>query len=135
MNYLAIFVCGIAAMIVGFIWYGPLFGKVQMEIMGAETMSPERKAAMKKNMWWMYLLQFILALITARFLGYLIMHSTTSPVALSVWVWFGFLVPVIGGAALWSGKPCKTAWKMFLLSAGAQLVTFIVFGFILGMWK
>jgi hypothetical protein len=39
------------------------------------------------------------------------------------------------GAALWSGKPSKVAWKMFLISTGGHLVTFIIFGFILGAWK
>jgi hypothetical protein len=138
LNYLAILVCGIAAIIIGSIWHGPLFGKIWMrDVMGAATMSPEQSAAMKKGMWIYYLLQFILSLITA---GVLSVHlaNWSDPSKPAVWIavctWFGFVMTTSAGAALWSGKPKNVAWKMFLISAGGYLVTFIAFGLILGMW-
>jgi hypothetical protein len=134
MNYVAILVCGIAAMVVGFIWFGPLFGKMWMQIMGVDTMSPEQREAMKKNMWGMYLIQFILSMITAGVLSVHIANWMNSPSALSVALctWFGFILTTEASTALWSGKPSKTAWKMFLISASGQLVTFVVFAIILG---
>lgn len=136
-NYLAIMVCGVAAMVVGFLWYGPLFGKAWMQIMGSDTMSTEQKEAMKKNVWGMYFLQFILSLITAGVLDYHIANWAGSETAIGVaiFAWFGFIMTTEAGAALWSGKPRKIAWKMFFISTGAQLVTFIVFGVILGSWQ
>ncbi len=135
-NYLAVLVCGVAAMAVGFVWYGPLFGKTWMQIMGAESMSPEAREAMKKNMWAMYAIQFVLSLITA---GVLAVHIANwsgpdSGLVIALCTWFGFIVTTEASAALWSGKPTKVAWKMFFISAGAQLVTFVVFGLILGAW-
>lgn len=137
-NYLAVLVCGVASMVVGFVWYGPLFGKVWMQIMGADTMTAQEKEAMKKSMWGMYLLQFILSLITAGVLAVFIASSadtTTSAVAIAISSWLGFVMTTNAGAALWSGKPKKIAWKMFFVSSGAQLVTFVIFGLILGSWK
>lgn len=137
-NYLAVLVCGVAAMVVGFVWYGPLFGKAWMQIMGGDTMTAAQKEAVKKSMWAMYLLQFILSLITAGVLAYHIANwadMSTSSVAIAVCSWFGFVMTTAGGASLWSGKSPKVAWKMFFISSGAQLVTFIVFGLILGAWK
>ncbi len=137
-NYLAVLVCGVAAMVVGFVWYGPLFGKVWMEIMGAGTMTAAERDAIKKSMWVMYALQFVLSLITAGSLAYHITHwadMNTSSLAIAVSSWFGFVMTTSAGAALWSGKPKNLAWKMFFISSGAQLVTFIVFGLILGSWK
>ncbi len=137
-NYLAVLACAIAAMIVGFVWYGPLFGKAWMRIMGVETMSEEQKQAMKKGMWGMYAVQFVLSLITA---GVLAVHigywsdASASAIGIAICTWFGFVMTATASAALWSGKPKNVAWKMFFISAGAQLVTFVVFGFILGMWK
>lgn len=138
-NYVAVLVCGIAAMVVGFIWHGPLFGKMYMkDVMGADSMTPEQKEAMKKNMWGMYLVQFILALITAGVLDYHIINwgnLSTSALTIALCTWFGFIMTTTAGAALWSGKPKASAWKMFIISAGGQLVTFIVFGVIFSMWR
>lgn len=136
-NYLAVLVCGIVAMVVGFVWYGPLFGKAWMQIMGAENMTSEQKETMKSNMWAMYALQFVLSLLTAGVLAYHISQWTgdTTALGIALCTWFGFVMTTTAGASLWSGKPKKIAWKMFFISAGAQLVTFIVFGLILGAWK
>src|SRR3989344_257559 len=133
-NYLAVLISGIAAMVVGFVWYGPLFGKAWMQIMDADSMSPEQREAMKKGMWGMYLLQFILSLITAGVLSVHIAYwsdITTGAVVIAICSWFGFVMTTTAGAALWSGRPKNVAWKMFLISAGGHLVTFIVFGIIL----
>ncbi len=136
-NYLAILVCGVVAMVIGFVWYGPLFGKMWKKIIGVENMTPEQCEEMKKQMWGMYLVQFILSLITAGVLQYHISNwaGNASSVAVAICVWFGFILTTEAGAALWSGKPVKMAWKMFFVSAGGQLVTFIVFGLILGAMK
>ncbi len=137
-NYVAVLVCGIASMVVGFVWYGPLFGKAYMQIMGADTMTPQQKESMKKNMWGMYLIQFILSLITAGVLAVHIANwadASTSTLAIAICSWFGFVMTTNAGAALWSGKPKNVAWKMFLISSGAHLVTFIVLGLILSVWK
>lgn len=135
-NYLAILVCGVAAMVVGFMWYGPIFGKAWMRIMGMEGMTPEQKEAMKKNMGLMYVAQFILSLVTAGVLQFHISNwsGSDSALVISLCTWFGFVMTTTAGASLWSGKPAKIAWKMFFISAGAQLVTFAVFGIILGAW-
>lgn len=138
-NYLAVLVCGIASLAVGFVWYGPLFGKMWMnDVMGCDKMSPEQIAAAKKSMWMMYLIQFILSLITAGILAYHIANwadASASAVGIAICSWFGFVMTTNAGGALWSGKPKNVAMKMFFISAGAQLVTFVIFGLILGMWK
>lgn len=133
-NYIAVLLCGVAAMVVGFLWYGPLFGKAYMKIICPEPMSPEQKEAMKKGMWGMYLVQFVLSLITAYVLAYHIANwaGPGTPLTVALCSWFGFILTTEAGAALWSGKPKKMAWNMFLITASAQLVTFVVFGLIIG---
>ncbi len=136
-NYVAVLVCGIAAMVVGFLWYGPIFGKAYMKVMGADMMSPEQKAAMKKSMGGMYFLQFVLSLITAGVLDYHIVNwgdKSVPAIAIALCSWFGFVMTTTAGAALWSGKSKKMAWKLFWISTGAQFLTFAVFGLILGAW-
>ncbi len=139
-NYLAVLVCAIVSMIIGSIWYGPLFGKQWMKIMEAEKMSPERQKAMKKSMGLMYFVQFILSITTATVLAYFINLAaisapTVSGVCIAVIAWLGFGLAIHAGGALWSGKPKKVAWNMFLIAASAQLITFIAFGLILSAWR
>ena len=136
-NYVAVAVCGVAALVIGSIWYGPLFGKAWMRIMGVENMSEEQKQMMKKGMWGMYLAQFIISLITAGVLAVHIAYwSDVNATALGIAIctWFGFILTTDAQAALLSGKPKNVAWKMFFINAGGQLVTFAVFGLILGNW-
>jgi len=138
MTYLAILLCGVAAMIIGSIWHGPwLFGKVTMRMMGAETMTAEQKEAMKKSMAGMYALQFILSLITVEVLRHSINNwtGTASAMTVALVLWFGFVVTSYGSGALWSGKSKGDSWKMFLIGAGGQLVTFIAYVLILGMFR
>ena len=137
MNILAIVVCAIVALVIGSIWYGPIFGKAWMQIMGVATMTPEQQADMKKKMGIMYATQFVLSLITAAVLSYHISHwnTATPAVGIAICTWFGFIMTTEAGAALWSGKPTHVAWKMFLISTGGQLVTFIAYGLILSAWR
>ena len=133
-NYLAVLVCAVAALVIGSIWYGPLFGKAWMKIMAVENMSAEEKTKMKSKMWLYYFIQFVLSFITAGVLAYhiAVWSLPTSTVMIAVCTWFGFIMTTEAGAALWSGKPSRVAWKMFLISVSGQLVTFIVYGLILG---
>lgn len=132
-NYLAVLLCGLASMVVGSVWYGPLFGKKYMKIMGAEAMTPEQKEAMKKRMWGMYFLQLVLSLLTAYMLAYTVGNwaGGESIMAIAFLAWLGFIMPTIAGGALWSDKPKALALDLFFITAGAQLVTFLIFGLII----
>jgi hypothetical protein len=132
-NYLAVLICAIASIVVGSIWYGPLFGKKYMKIMGADNMTPEQKEAMKKRMWGMYFLQLVLSFITSYILSYTV-ASWAGPeniITVSILMWLGFILPTVAGGSLWGDKPKNLAWSLFFITAGAQFVTFIVFGFII----
>ena len=136
-NYLGVLVCGIISMVVGFVWYGPLFGKVWMEVMGVDmkTMTPEKMKEMQKGMGSSYLATFVLALLTNYVLAvFIIGMPTVSGVMTAFWIWLGFVMPVVAGSAIWSGKPKNLGWKMFLTSAGYQLVTLLIYGAVLGAW-
>ena len=138
-NYIAILICGIASMIIGSLWYGPLFGKPFMKATGGcdpSKISPEEMQKMKSQMKGLYSIQFVLSLISALVLSVHIQNWTagTSGVAIAVCTWFGFVMTTNAGACLWRGKSKNDSWTMFLISSGCQLVTFIAFGLILSAW-
>lgn len=138
-NYLAVLACGISAMVLGFLWYGPLFGKAWMKEMGMTMPSKEEMKAMQGKITKSYVLMFIGALVMA----YVLAHSLTFAGAylndMSVsgalmggfWNWLGFAAPVLMGAVLWE----KKTWRWFSITAGYYLVLLLVMGAILTSWS
>jgi hypothetical protein len=136
-NYWAVLVCGVLSMVIGAIWYGPLFGKKWMEITGATNQDMETRKKMQKEAGPLYLVQFILSLLQLFILANLLAWSGWS--AQSVWVsffiWLGFVMPTIAGSAMWNNDSSKVKWARFLIQSGYQLLCFVVFGLVLGMWR
>lgn len=117
-------------MVMGFVWYGPLFGKTWMKVIGAPQMSKEELAKAQKEMIPYYAMQFVLALITSYVL-YAFVHMSGMGVAFAFWVWLGFAMPVAAGA-MWDTKKGLQLTK-FLVVAGYQLVTLLVLAWVYTM--
>lgn len=135
-NYYAVAACGVAAMVLGFVWYGPLFGKQWMKLMniGAQTSDEIKKA--QKAMIPTYVLTFVLALFQAWVLSYYIKGwADASGVTNALWIWAAFVIPTVFGATMWNGSSNKVAWSRFAIQGGNYLVLFIIFGLILENWK
>ena len=136
----AVLACGVFAMVLGMVWYGPLFGKTWMRIVGATDMDMQKRKEMQKKAGPLYLVQFLLVLfqvfILSRFIGgtEMIGGIMQASVGSAFWIWAGFVMPTIAGAAMWNNDSRKIAWARFLTQAGYQLICFIAFGFILSVW-
>ncbi|MBX4186694.1 MAG: DUF1761 domain-containing protein [Candidatus Doudnabacteria bacterium] len=138
-NYWAILVCGIASLVLGFIYYGPLFGKLYSRLMGWENMDPARSAEMKKGMNKRYAMALLGSLLMAFVLAhslvfaesYMKVSGVAAGLQAAVWSWLGFIVPVTLGNVLWGGQ----SWKLWFLGNGYQLIQLLIFGIILGTWK
>ncbi len=133
-NYWAILVSAIASMVIGSIWYGPLFGKLFMREMGMDKWNKEKQAAMKKTMGLTYAAQFIASLVMFYTLAGLMagfgQMSVSGGLLIAFIVWAGFVVPTKLGDALWAGN--KT---LFWLGIGNMLVTLLAVGAIVGAWR
>jgi hypothetical protein len=138
-NLLAVLVAAIAAMVVGGVWYGPLFSKLWMEGMGWDPNNAELMAKMKKSAGPAYAQQFVGALITAFVFAHVLwafgeaLPDMTGPMAGlqgAFWTWLGFILPVKYGDKLWSGKK----FKYVAIDLGYYLVVLAVTGLILASW-
>ncbi len=135
-NYYAVLACGVAAMILGFVWYGPLFGKKWMHVIGATSLDEAKRKEMQKRAGPLYVVTFILALFQAWVLAYYIKGWTdASGVENALWIWAAFLIPTVAAGAMWNNDSSKVSWARFLIQAGYYLVLFVIFGLILGNWK
>ncbi len=135
-NYLAVLVSAATMMVLGFLWYGPIFGKQWSALM---DFTPEKMAAAKaKGMTVNYVIMIISALLMSFVLAHALIFASTYlkimgfPAGLMAgfWNWLGFVVPVSVGSVLWDGKP----WKLWFINAGYYLVGLLLMGIILAMW-
>jgi hypothetical protein len=139
-HFLPVLVCAVVSMIIGMIWYGPmLFGKTWARLIKADpdcmNDPVKRKEANKKAMP-LYAIQFVLAIFQIWVLAHFIQGWVdTSALEVSLWIWAAFIMPMAAGGSMWSGDSRKDAWQKFFITAGFNLVLFIVFALILSHWR
>ncbi len=135
-NYWAVIVCGIISIVLGTVWYGPIFGKKWMQIMGAENCTEEEMKEKRKGMGILYLVQLLLTILYAYVLARFInMNAGIPAIQISLWLWLGFAFTINAGAGLWNNESKSNAWWRFGITTGYQLLIAIIFPYILGMWK
>lgn len=115
----------------GFLWYGPLFGKLWMKLMG---FSHKDLGEMKMNMGVAYFTAFITTIVTVSVLSYFIGISSAatfiSGAFIGFFVWLGFIATSTMGQFLWEGKP----FTLYLINNIYQLIFYLVVGGILAVW-
>lgn len=138
-NYWAVLGGAVGSMVIGFLWYGPLFGKAWADMMGFKFDSPEAKAEMQKKAMPGYAASFVGALV----MGYVLAHSlvfasaytntegVSAGLMVGFWNWLGFIVPVTIGVVFWENKP----WKLWCINAGYWLALLLFMGVLLAVWK
>lgn len=137
-NYLAVLVAAIANMVLGFLWYGKLFGKQWMALSGRTQQSIEQTKANSGGMWKPYTLAFIGSLVMAFVLRhsivfaayYMDMTGIQPGLTTGFWMWLGFIAPITLGTVLWDGK----SWKLWFLTNGYYLLSLLIMGTILAAW-
>lgn len=129
-------VCAVLSMIIGWVWYGPLFGKKWMQITGATDMDVERRKEMQKKAMPLYLVQFVLVLFQLYVLAhYIAGWQDASGVENALWIWAAFIIPTVAAGAMWNSDSSRVKWARFLIQGGYYLVLFVVFSLIFGMWR
>ncbi len=131
-NLLAVLVAGIVPMIVGMLWYGPLFGKRWMALM--ETTPEEIQEGF--NPLKTYGISFLLSLVTAFILAQLIADIAPGTVSSIVGVHVGlmalvaFVLPVAHQGVTFEGRKPGLAW----LNVGYNGVSLIGQAVVIALW-
>ena len=130
-NYWAVIASVVASMVIGFVWYGPLFGKAWMKEVGTT------EADMKKGdgMGMMYGLTALGSLVEAYVLAHFVSYAGATTLALGAvtgfWIWLGFILPVFLGLVLFEGR----SMKLFGINVSYHLVNVMIMGMILASWR
>ncbi|RHX88820.1 DUF1761 domain-containing protein [Leptospira stimsonii] len=139
-NYFAILVAVVVNFIIGFLWYGPIFGKVWMKEMNIPAdFKPDQKE-MYKSMGLMLIGSFLTA--------YVLFFTTNvwrpsswhlgedSPAYVygffsGIYTWLGFYLPLQINNVAFEGR----SWKFFSIGAGYYFVSLQAVAMILSYWR
>lgn len=134
-NLWAVLVAALIPMIVGSIWYGPLFGKMWMRMVDqTEEELKENFNPMKS-----YGVTFVMALIMAYVLVHILIAWEEAYGLAGVWVgmqgafwvWLGFVLTIGWQAVAFEDKKLGVYWLNMLYN----LVTLLAMGALLGAWR
>jgi hypothetical protein len=133
-NYLAVLTSAVVIFLLGGLWYSPvLFARKWMSLMGKTE--AELKADSSGSMPLMYLLAFICGLLTSWVLAVLLNHfldlTALRGAMVGALCWVGFAAPTSFATTLFSGTP-KRLW---LINSTYNLISFILAGIILAVWR
>lgn len=122
--------------IIGFLWYGPLFGNLWLKLnkVPAADVAKAKKNGMK-GMWKSMVLGFIGTYILVYVLsGFITLLGVTSPyqgAVIGFWMWLGFFAcSTLLNSVLWENKP----WGLFALNGLYWLVVLKLTGFLSVLW-
>ncbi len=135
-NLKAVAVSALAAFVLGFLFHGPLFGKLWMKLAKIQPTGNEKFADMVPQM----ALNMLANLVTAFVLAVVILFASDSPylagngfwrgVICAVWIWGGFLVTSSSIEVIWMGRSIQ----LWLFETIASLVVMAAMGAIIAGW-
>lgn len=133
-NFLAVIVAAAAAFILGFLFHGPVSGKLWMKLAHIHPTGNEKLSDMIPQMAW----NFLANLVTAYVLAVIYLFASSSPylgatgtyggIIVALWLWIGFLVPSSSIGVIW----LKQSAKLWLFEAVCSLIIMIAMGAIIG---
>ena len=131
-NFVAVLVSAVAAMAIGMLWYGPLFGKKWMKLSGISE--KQAKKGMEKGMAGMapqmvaqLVASAVMAFVLSMFMSLVGATGVMGGLTVAFWAWLGFVATVSLSSVLWEGKSVE----LYALNNGSMLVTLLVQGAIL----
>ena len=129
-NLLAVIVAALIPMIVGSIWYGPLFGKQWMKLAGVKEVGMG-KDGMTKFYALMLVSSLVLSYVLARFVIGMGAMDAGSGALVGLWAWLGFVVAVKLSEYVSDGR----SMNLYYMDVAYRLVTFLLMGVVLGMMQ
>jgi len=138
--YLEILIAAIVSQALGFLWYGPLFGKKWMSLM--KLNDKDKDKAKQKGMGKTYFFSFGASLITAAVLSWVVVEvggadvtGATSALTnafggalVGIIIWIGFVATKSLGGVFWEGK----SWSLYFLNTAYDLVNLVLMGAVVG---
>ena len=127
-NWLAVLVAIIIRMVIGALWYGPLFGKPWIALVGLteETLEGQGKAMSLAAV-----VAVVMSIIMATLVDYVNATNVLGGLFTGFFVWLGFVATTQYQLVLFEyRKP-----SLFLINTGYELSTLLAIGVLLAVWQ
>lgn len=129
-NYLALLVATLVRMVVGALWYSPpLFVKPWLAMVGQTP--EEMKAGMGKNIVTDLIGSFIMAFVLDHAVHYASATTIGQGIAVGFFNWLGFIAVVTLSAVNYEKRP----FMLWVINNGYQLLTLLIMGAIVAVWR
>lgn len=130
---MAIVLAAIANMVLGYVWYGPLFGKKWMKLSGIKM-----DTASQKGMGKSYTIMFIGSLVMAWVLAHALIFGNTylhitgvsGGLMAGFFNWLGFVAPITLSSVLWE----KKSWSLWMINSGYYLIGLMLMGAVISIF-
>lgn len=131
MSYFAVIVAAIAQFILGFLWYGPLFGKAWRSMMGVKEQPTSGGGMGTSTLVWTFIASLVTAGVLRKFATMVGATSVGAGISLGAIVWLGFIATVTLASVLFE----KRSVNLYILNNAYQLVSLVVMGAIVAAWR
>lgn len=145
-NYVAVAIAAVLAMVVGSVWYSKaLFGKQWMKLTGVTEESAKKgnmpmlyKQSLKTSFesdafklvyGTMFAAALVEALVLAHFIHYAGAYSLVNGIKTGVWAWLGFVVTTSLANSMFEGRPRE----LLYINAGYALVNLMIMGAVIAL--
>jgi hypothetical protein len=131
-NYLAIITSTIVFMVVGSIWYGPLFGRQWMKLvkMTPEVMKSISRGSVARSMTGALIVAFVTSFVLAVLIKTLLITTLSAALMLGFLVWLGFIATVLSHRVLFE----RSSVALYLINALQSLVAILLGVLIITAW-
>jgi hypothetical protein len=135
-NLVAVGVAAIVAFVLGFLFHGPVSGKLWMRLANIHPTGNEKFADMIPQMLWNFVVNFVTAYVlavmylfasTSQYLGIV---GAVGGIIVAVWLWLGFLVTSTSISVIWMGS----SFKLWLFECVCSFIVMAAMGAIIGAW-
>lgn len=130
-NYLAVLVSSIISMLLGALWYGPLFGKAWMKENGFSEDELKKNFNPLKTFGLTFLAQFVIAAVIAYFISLTGASSLIEGIRVSAAAFVGFSFMILLINAVFTRKTTK----LIFIDAGYYGSMMLIMGIIIILWK
>lgn len=135
-HYTAVLVAAIANFIIGFMFHGPLFGKLWMKLANIRPTGKEKFSDMIPHMVKNFVANIVCAYVLAMFIFviqsyYHNLGNIVGGMGIAFFAWLGFLVTATSMDVIWMGK----STKLWLFEVVSSLVCFLAMGAIIAAWQ
>lgn len=128
-NMLGVGIAVIANFVLGWLWYGPIFGKAWAIEMGMDLNKKPEASVMIQGMVMMVIGNFLMAYVLAHDLfawsnvpGMEDMTGISALFSASFFTWLGYYVPTHIGATTWENK----SWKLTGINLAYHFLTLFI---------